>query len=110
MFEKKTADDVVAPLAEGTYTTVVRPHQLQQGDLFTEGVTMKDRPIRTVRIDAVVYGEVDYRSRRVPVLFVTGHDTRSHGKVAYTRTSWDFMEVTRIGTAGRPRMSPTFSY
>lgn len=100
--EKRRDASVETTLAEGTYTTVVRPHQLRRGDLFTEAISMRDRYTRVVMIDSVTYGEIRYRGAPAPVLFVTGRDTRNRDKVIYTRTSWDFLEVTRTGKINRP--------
>jgi hypothetical protein len=105
MFENKSADDVVASPAEGTYTTVVRPHQIKRGDLYNEG-------IRTVQFTHAEYGEIKYRGAWASVLFVTGRDTRTGHKVKYTRTSWDYLQVTRSGVVNRPvrDLNPTFVY
>jgi len=87
--------DVLGHPKKSMRSTVVRPHQLRRGDLITEQVIDDDRPERTVVINSVAHGEVSYRGGRAPVLFVTGRDTRNGNQVVYTRTSWDFMEVTR---------------
>lgn len=108
--EKRRDEAVEATLTEGTYSTVVRPHQLKRGDLFTESISMRDRYTRVVMIDSVVNGEIKYRGVHVPVMFVTGRDTRNRDKVIYTRTSWDFMEVTRTGKINRPAVPAVTEY
>lgn len=86
--------DTVAPA--GTYITYVRPHQLKRTDTFVEAV---GKNIRRVVIESVTNGEIPYRGHRSPVLFVTGVDQINGRKVVYTKTSWEFMEVQRIGDA-----------
>lgn len=85
------------PNPASTYQTVVRPHQFRRGDVLAEGIS--EKYTRTVVIDKVVHGEVKYRGAYAPVLFVYGVDARTGSLVVYTRTSWEFFEVTRIGTA-----------
>lgn len=101
MTEDRYEDDRYAPVSDGTYTTVVRPHQLKRGDVFTEPVSepLRKDQFRDVVIESVAYGELNYRGFPAPVLFVTGIDTRSQKPVKYTRTAWDFMAVTRKGDA-----------
>jgi hypothetical protein len=91
-------DDVVRP---GTYQTIVRPHQLKRTDVYTESFG-RDH-FRNVVIEKVTYGEIFYRGRMVPVLFVHGYDERLKHPVRYTRTGWEFLEVTRIGEAPQYR-------
>lgn len=79
----------------GTYLTVVRPHQLRRGDIYTERLGKDD--FRDVRIEKVTYGEIFYRGALVPVLFVYGYDDRMKRKVIHTMTAWKFLEVTRVG-------------
>ena len=81
------------PNPASTYQTVVRPHQFRRGDVFSE------KYARTVVIDKVVHGEVKYRGAYAPVLFVFGVETSTGRPVMYTRTAWEFFEVTRIGVA-----------
>lgn len=79
----------------GTYLTVVRPHQLRRGDIYSERLG-KDE-YRDVVIEKVTYGEIFYRGMLAPVLFVYGYDEKAKRKVIYTMTSWKFLEVARIG-------------
>lgn len=102
-------DDVIRP---GTYQTVVRPHQLKRTDVFVEPVGTVNRH---VVIEKVTYGEIHYRGSLAPVLFVHGYDERLKHRVIYTRTAWEFMEVTRIGEAPQYRralrnLEATFVY
>lgn len=110
-------DDVIRP---GTYQTVVRPHQLKRTDLITEVLAPAATPgaknyVRYVVVEKVTYGEINYRGQLVPVLFVHGYDERLKHEVRYTRTSWEFIEVTRIGEAPQYRralrnLETTFVY
>jgi len=102
MFENKFPDDVLPEenVRPGTYQTVVRPHQLKRTDVYTE---VHGKSVRHVVIEKVTYGEIHYRGRLVPVLFVHGHDERLKHPVRYTRTGWEFLEVTRIGEAPQYR-------
>lgn len=98
----------------GKFTTVLRPHQLRRGDVYTDHVPTGGT--RDVSVDTVEYGEVYYRGRMTPVLFVTGYDHRLNKVVKYTRTSWEFLTVTRVGAEpprpqhyivnGRPAAEP----
>jgi hypothetical protein len=99
------ADDVVRP---GTYQTVVRPHQLKRTDIFTEVLSEAAAPgrkvhTRSVVIEKVTCGEITYRGRLVPVLFVHGYDERLKHPVIFTRTGWEFLEVARVGEAPQYR-------
>jgi hypothetical protein len=87
---------------EGTYTTVARPHQLKRGDQYTEEMQHMDKPDRSVTVQFVTHGQLTYRGLDVPVFFVTAVDNWTKGKVIYSRTSWDFMSVTRTGTVNQP--------
>lgn len=89
------------PDPASTYQTVVRPHQLRRGDVFTETPYLHKHS-RSVIINRVVHGEITYGSALAPVLFVDGVEIGSGIEVHYTKTSWEFLEVTRIGAA------PTF--
>jgi hypothetical protein len=80
----------------GTYQTIVRPHQLKRTDVYTE---VHGKSVRNVVIEKVTYGEITYRGRPVPVLFVHGYDEINKRPVRYTRTGWEFLEVARIGEA-----------
>jgi hypothetical protein len=101
MFNDKFPDDVPEQEARpGTYQTVVRPHQLKRTDIYTE-VLGKSR--RNVVIEKVTCGEITYRGRPVPVLFVHGFDEQLKHPVRYTRTGWEFLEVIRIGEAPQYR-------
>lgn len=90
--------DTAAPA--GTYVTYVRPHQLKRTDTYIESI---GKSVRRVVIESVTNGEVVYRGRMVPVLFVTGRDQYTQRPVIYTKTSWEFMEVQRIGDAPQYR-------
>jgi len=101
MFDNKMSDDAVkAVFAEGTYTTVVRPHQLRRADVYTE---VLGKSVRRVVIEKVTYGEIVYRGRPVPVLLVHGHDEMNQRPVLCARTGWEFLEVTRTGEAPQYR-------
>lgn len=91
-------DDTVRP---GTYQTIVRPHQLKRTDVYREALGRDS--FRNIVIEKVTYGEIFYRGRLVPVLFVHGYDERLKNKVVQTRTGWEFLEVTRIGEAPQYR-------
>ena|SRR5213080_2440864 len=101
MFESKfpegPAEQDVRP---GTYQTIVRPHQLKRTDVFAE---ILGKSVRYVVIEQVTAGEITYRGRSVPVLFVYGYDEVNKRPVRYTRTGWEFLEVTRIGEAPQYR-------
>lgn len=90
----------------GTYQTIVRPHQLRRGDIFTETL---GKSVRNVVIEKVTYGEILYRGMYVPVLFVYGHDGMNSQPVRYTRTGWDFLKVTRTGDAPAHRRPLRYS-
>lgn len=103
MFENKFPDDVPErDTRPGTYQTVVRPHQLKRTDVFTE---VLGNHARNVVIEKVTNGEIPYRGRVVPVLFVHGHDESNQRPVIYTRTGWEFLEVTRVGEAPQHRLA-----
>jgi hypothetical protein len=91
--------DTETDVRPGTYLTVVRPHQLRRGDVYTE--TFSNEGLgsnsRDVVIEKVTYGTVFYRGALVPVLFVYGYDDRMKRKVIYTWTSWRFVEIARTG-------------
>lgn len=87
----------------GTYQTIVRPHQLRRTDVITETVIMMGPVTRNVVIEKVTAGEITYRGRAVPVLFVHGYDERLKHPVQYTRTGWEFIGVTRTGEAPQYR-------
>lgn len=95
------AENTTMAAQGSTYDTVVRPHQVKRGDLYYEAI-VGDPHSREVRLLSATNGEVDYRGRRVPVLFITGLDTRNGVKVHYTRAPWDFLTVTRVGTVDHP--------
>jgi hypothetical protein len=97
---KISALEIDTAVPAGTYVTYVRPHQLKRTDLYTEGV---GKSIRRVVIESVASGEITYRGRPVHVLFVIGRDLFSQKPVIYTKTSWEFMEVQRIGDAPQYR-------
>ena len=79
------------------YKVLVHPHQLQRGDRVEEHVYDVEEKIgmRTVEIDTAVFGEIWYRNRLVPVMYVRGFDVRNQRKVAYTHTPREFMQVER---------------
>lgn len=87
----------------GTYLTVVRPHQLKRGDIYTERLGRD--ATRDVVIEKVTYGEIFYRGMLVPVLFVYGNDDRLKKRVIYTMTSWKFLEIVRAGEPPQFRQS-----
>jgi hypothetical protein len=93
------------PAPAHTYTTVVRPHQLKRTDTLVEAVDGHTSTAfhRYVSVESVSYGEISYRGARVPVLFVTGTDRTTGHRVVYTRTSWEFLTVERIGEAPQYR-------
>jgi hypothetical protein len=93
MSDSKTeALDTLTPT--GTYLTYVRPHQLKRTDTYND-----DHNTRSVVVESVAAGEILYRGRLAPVLFVTGYDRLTQRKVLLTKTAWEFMEVQRIGDA-----------
>lgn len=85
---------LTVPNPASTYQTVVRPHQLRRGDIVADPYAGRD-----VMVNTVTHGELKYRGAYAPVLFVSAVDTVSGREVQYTRTEWEFLEVTRIGVA-----------